>query len=178
MGKSPKVRKALKALGIKQDQPKELKGHEDATAPYRFKPGDERLKNNQGARIQLVPPGAVATQRKRMNELIKEYQHLPLAKELASALHIEGEPTLIEAVVMALFIQAVRGDLSATKLIQEVTERSPSGGASAGPPPTLRIKIVKEDQQPVVKLPPVPQLTEAAVEPEEVPPFADTKENT
>ena len=35
MSKSPKVKKALKALGIKQPKPPELKGHEE-TPPSRI----------------------------------------------------------------------------------------------------------------------------------------------
>ena len=80
-----------------------------------------------------------------MNELIADFQHLPLAKELATALGIQGEPTLIEAVVMSLFIQAIKGDTNATKLIQAVTEPQHKGQFPPGPPPSLSIVWVKPD---------------------------------
>jgi len=201
--KSPKTKEALKALGIKQEKPKELRGHEDATKPHRFKPGDERLKKNKGSLGQIVPPRAVATQRKKMNELIQEFQHIPLAKELASALGIDGEATLVEAVVMGLYLQAIKGDINATKLIQAVTEpeRKP-GQFPAGPPPALRIVVVDPNGKKVTekferpKELPAPntalefdfpgetecsdgyvQKTPEVLESKQLPPFAEEKED-
>ena len=167
--KSPKTKKALKALGIKQEKPKELVGHEDATKPYRFQPGDERLKKNQGQRLQLIPPGAIATQRKRLSELVKDFQHLPLAKELATAMGIEGEATLVEAVTMGLFLAAIKGDINATKLIQALTE--PERQVSVDSAPQLSIKIIRDRNESVVVTPTIesPQ--------KQLPPFAvDKKE--
>lgn len=175
MPKGPKVKKALKALGFKQEKPKELRGHEDATKPYRFKKGDNTVqKNNGGARLQLIPPGAVATQRKRLSELVKEFQHLPLAKELASAMGIEGEATLVEAVTMGLFLAAIKGDMNATKLIQALTEPEKKPGEYPANPPALQIVIV--DDKPEI---PAPQPKELPAPPQPpLPPFAVENKET
>jgi len=171
MPRGPKIKKALKALGVKQEKPKELRGHEDATKPYRFQPGDERLKKNQGQRLQVVPPRAQAAQRKRLSELVKDFQHLPLAKELASAMGIEGEATLVEAVTMGLFLAAIKGDINATKLIQALTE--PERAIPADSAPKLTIKVVRDRNESVV-VTPTPTIE---AEPKQLPPFAvDKKE--
>jgi hypothetical protein len=172
---SPKTKRILKTLGIKQDKPKELVGHEDATKPFRYKPGDSRLKNNKGAQLQIIPPRAQANERKRMNELIKDFQHIPLAKELATALGIEGEATLVEAVTMGLYLAAIRGDINATKLIQAVTEHK---DFTTTTPPAIRIKIVDPKNQQLNLPAPEAEVAPGEEQPaEEQPPFADTKEN-
>jgi hypothetical protein len=109
-----------------------------------------------------------------MNELIKDFQHIPLAKELATALGIEGEATLVEAVTMGLYLAAIKGDINATKLIQTVTEHK---DFTTTTPPSIRIKIVDPKNNLQLNLPAPEEQPEPEVQPEEQPPFADTKEN-
>lgn len=128
-----KSMKLTKALGLKNEQPENLKGLAAAGAgkETRFKPGDERLKNNQGSRLQIVPPAVVKRQRKKFAELVQEFADSAVSNSFAEQMGIKrgGTVTLYEACVAGLFAAAsMRGDLSALKTITEMVEEvQPSG---------------------------------------------------
>src|SRR5690348_8374902 len=113
---SPKTKRMLKALGIKQEKPPELVGHEDATKPYRFKKGDNTVqKNNQGQRAQIVPNRSMLKARNRVSEILKELQEQPIAQELAKLMGLPKDTTVAQAVAFSLIFEALKGDVSAIK---------------------------------------------------------------
>lgn len=148
MAKS-KSKTLLRALGVKQEQPEQLRGlaAKGAGKATRYKPGDERLKKNQGQRKQIVPNRSLPKVKKKISELIKEIQHMPVAKEVAQMLGYPEDCTLAEAVVLSLFYQALQGDVAAVKHIQLNTENLRDGVPAfpVGPPPQMVIKFVKPD---------------------------------
>jgi hypothetical protein len=145
---SPKTKRMLKALGIKQEKPKELRGHEDATKPYRFKKGDNTVqKNNPGQRAQIVPPRSMLKARNRVSEILKELPEQPIAQELAKLMGLPKDTTVAQAVSFALIFEALKGDVSAIKHLQLNTEDLRDVVAPAGPPPSLQITFVGPDEE-------------------------------
>ena len=182
--KSPKTKRTLKALGIKQEKPPELVGHEDATKPYRFQKGENRVqKNNLGARAQIVPPRSMLKARTRVSEILKELQEQPIAKELAKLMGLPKDTTVAQAVAFSLVFEALSGDVTAIKHLQLNTENLRDGATNnimvAGPPPSLKIVLVKSDDvkstEPLQL--PTTEAEPTTIEAEPLPPFADTKEN-
>jgi hypothetical protein len=169
---SPKTKRMLKALGIKQEKPKELVGHEDATLPYRFKKGDNTVqKNNKGQRAQIVPSRSMLKARNRVSEILKELQEQPVAQELAKLMGLPKDATVAQAVAFALVFEALKGDVSAIKHLQLNTEDlRDTIAAPAGPPPSLQIMFVGPDEEVEEQ----PALTIEAPKPA-LPPFAVDK---
>jgi len=163
MSKRSKSKALTRALGLKSEQPKCLQGlaAKGAGAATRYKPGDERLTKNQGAKLQIVAPRLVGKTRKRLLELINEYSDLPIAENLASALGISGvdgsAPSFAEGVAMALHVAAIRGDVNAVKTIlqaqQEASSPAVKRGANGLPvppegwPPVLNIRFVSTHEE-------------------------------
>jgi hypothetical protein len=169
---SPKTKRMLKALGIKQEKPAELRGHEDATLPYRFKKGDNTVqKNNKGQRAQIVPSRSMLKARNRVSEILKELQEQPVAQELAKLMGLPKDATVAQAVAFALVFEALKGDVSAIKHLQLNTEDlRDTIAAPAGPPPSLQIMFVGPDEE---VQQPAPLTLEAPKQP--LPPFAVDK---
>ncbi|HWY70692.1 MAG TPA: hypothetical protein VNX88_18640 [Terriglobales bacterium] len=174
MAKSKAVKSTLKALGIKQEQPDHLKGlaAKGAGKATRYKPGDERLKNNQGQRKQIVPARNVLKARARVSEILKELQGQPIAKELSNLLGLPEDTTIAQAVAFSLIWQALQGDVNAIKHLQLNVENLRDGVPTlpAGPPPVMKIVLVKPNEQP--KEPPT---IEATPTKQLSAPFADNK---
>jgi hypothetical protein len=163
----------LRALGIKQEQPENLKGlaAKGAGKETRYKPGDPRLKKNQGQRKQIVGANSILKARNRVSEILKELQSQPIAKELAKLMGLPKDATVAQAVALALVFEALQGDVQAIKHLQLNTENLRDGApAPSGPPPHLSIKIIPTKDE-TVEL-----KTIEAVIPKPLPPFADKGE--
>jgi hypothetical protein len=172
---SPKTKRMLKALGVKQEKPAELVGHEDATKPYRFKKGDNRAqKNNKGQRGQIVPNRTMLKARTRVSEILKELQEQPIAQELGKLMGLPEDATVAQAVAFALVFEALKGDVSAIKHLQLNTENLRDGATPpAGPAPSLSIVFMKPDGTKSTTI--EPPTIEAQPQ---LPPFAVDKKET
>lgn len=150
--KKSTTKKLTKAFGLKQEQPRCLKGLAAAGAgkETRFKPGDERLKNNQGAKLQIIPPAAIPKQRKNLLENIANLSGEFVSPELQEALRItttDGQPiTFSEAVAHALHFAAIRGDVNAVKTILQAQQemKTASGQLNGKIPHVMCIEFVEE----------------------------------
>jgi hypothetical protein len=173
MGKSRKT--LATALGIRKEQPEHLKGlaAKGAGKATRFKPGDERLKKNQGGRKQIVAASSILKARNRVSEILKELQEQPIAQELGKLMGLPKDATVAQAVAYALVFEALQGDVNAIKHLQLNTENLRDGApALVGPPPALNISFVntRTIEPPTIEAP--------TIEVKPLPPFAvDKKEN-
>lgn len=148
MAKNNKTKSMLKALGIRQEQPPELAAatKRGAGKATRYKPGDERLKRNQGQRAQIVPSRSILKARTRVSEILKELQEQPIARELAKLMGLPPDTTVAQAVAFALVFEALKGDVNAIKHLQLNTENLRDGATPPpGPRPALSIVWVKPD---------------------------------
>jgi hypothetical protein len=171
MAKSKVVKNTLRALGIRQQQPEHLKGlaAKGAGKATRYKPGDERLKKNEGQRKQIVGARSMLKARSRVSEILKELQEQPIARELAKLMGLPEDTTIAQAVAFSLVWQALQGDVAAIKHLQLNTENLRDGVPTPppGPPPRMLIRFLKPENNPVVTAPP----TIEATPPKTLPPF-------
>ena len=144
-----KSKSLTKALGIKQEQPEQLKKAlaKGAGKETRFKPGDPRLVKNKGQRNQIVPNRTIFKTRNQVSAILKEIQDKPITKELAKLLGLPENVTIAQAIALSLVFEALKGDVSAIKHLQLNTENLRDGAPAGpvGPPPSLSIVWVKPD---------------------------------
>ena len=190
------LKKVLRAVGFKEatkdprqveNGKKTLAPYVDKTKPYRFVKGDPRLTGPKkivgGTRKMLIAPGAIPGAKKRISELLKELQDQPVAKELAKMLGVPEDSTLGFAVALALYHQALSGDVNAIKLLQFNTEGIMDQPAPvAAPtvvfevigvkPETVRQQVNERGQ----KLLPEPEPEPSKPEPKIITPFSITED--